>query len=166
MRFKRAHGGARLDEIERLYRNGYTRYVRVARAMVGEPELARDVVQDAFVSAVRQRAGWRSDGPVEAWLWQIVVNQARAAVRTRRPAEALGDETLAVTHDEHPDPQAVRRALSAIPERQRLALFLRYYADLDYHTIAETLDIEPGTVGASLHAARERLRSQLQEVEL
>jgi RNA polymerase sigma factor (sigma-70 family) len=44
-----------------------------------------------------------------------------------------------------------------LPERQRLALFLRYYADLDYATIAQALAISGGTVGATLNQAREAL---------
>jgi RNA polymerase sigma factor (sigma-70 family) len=51
-----------------------------------------------------------------------------------------------------------------LPERQRLALFLRYYADLDYRTIADTLGIRPGTVAATLNAAHATLRSTLSEV--
>jgi RNA polymerase sigma factor (sigma-70 family) len=52
----------------------------------------------------------------------------------------------------------------ALPERQRLALFLRYYADLDYAAIAAALGISPGTVGALLHTARTSLRRTLEEV--
>jgi len=43
-------------------------------------------------------------------------------------------------------------------------LFLRYYADLDYRAIANVLDIEIGTVGASLSAARATLRNRIEEV--
>ena len=44
-------------------------------------------------------------------------------------------------------------------------LFLRYYADLDYHSIADALGIAAGTVGAALNAAHAALLRQLQEVE-
>jgi RNA polymerase sigma factor (sigma-70 family) len=54
-------------------------------------------------------------------------------------------------------------ALALLPERQRLALFLRYYADLDYRTIAETLDVAIGTVGVTLSTAQARLRELLEE---
>jgi RNA polymerase sigma factor (sigma-70 family) len=58
----------------------------------------------------------------------------------------------------------VRVALAALPERQRLVLFLRYYADLDYATIAATLEIAEGTVAATLSSARAALRESLEEV--
>jgi len=51
-----------------------------------------------------------------------------------------------------------------LPERQRLVVFLRYYADLDYSAIAEALEISPGTVAATLNSARASLRSVLEEV--
>jgi RNA polymerase sigma factor (sigma-70 family) len=65
-----------------------------------------------------------------------------------------------------PEPQAseVRALLARLPERQRLVLFLRYYADLDYDAIATALGISSGTVGATLHAAHAALRPHIQEV--
>jgi RNA polymerase sigma factor (sigma-70 family) len=51
-----------------------------------------------------------------------------------------------------------------LPERQRVAVFLRYWADLDYRAIAEVLEVEVGTVSATLSAAHQSLRRS-QEVE-
>jgi RNA polymerase sigma-70 factor, ECF subfamily len=59
----------------------------------------------------------------------------------------------------------VRAWVAALPERQREAVFLRYYADLDYRTVANVLRIEVGTVSATLSAAHQTLRSRLEEVE-
>jgi RNA polymerase sigma factor (sigma-70 family) len=58
----------------------------------------------------------------------------------------------------------IRALVAALPERQRLVLFLRYYADLDYERIALALGISPGTVAATLNQAHSRLRAQLEEV--
>ena len=57
----------------------------------------------------------------------------------------------------------LRALVASLPERQRQALFLRYYADLDYRSIATVLGIKPGTVAASLHGAHEALRRRLEE---
>ena len=62
------------------------------------------------------------------------------------------------------DQRAVRTLIASLPERQRLAVFLRYYADLDYEAIAVALGVQPGTVAATLHAAHSSLRGRLQEV--
>ena len=65
----------------------------------------------------------------------------------------------------HVDEVGVRAWIAALPERQRLAVYLRYYADLDYRAIASALDVEVGTVSATLSAAHRALRRSLEEVE-
>jgi RNA polymerase sigma factor (sigma-70 family) len=55
----------------------------------------------------------------------------------------------------------VRAALGAWSERQRVVLFLRYYADLDYRGIADALGISIGTVGAALNKAHAALRASM-----
>jgi DNA-directed RNA polymerase specialized sigma24 family protein len=56
--------------------------------------------------------------------------------------------------------------IAALPERQRLVLFLRHYADLDYDTIGTAAGVERGTVAATLHAAHARVREAMKEVQL
>ena len=56
------------------------------------------------------------------------------------------------------DEDALREQVARLPERQKAALFLRYYADLEYEAIGEVLAIAPGTVGKLLHDARTTLR--------
>ena len=56
----------------------------------------------------------------------------------------------------------MRRYIAALPVRQREAVFLRYFADLDYKTIARVLDLEPGTVSATLSAAHQTLRKRVE----
>jgi RNA polymerase sigma-70 factor (ECF subfamily) len=154
--------GDPLPEIERLYREDLPRFVRVARAIVGEEQTARDVVQEAFTRAVEKRSSFRRRGPLEAWLWRIVVNEARK--RTLRAAREQHVEPAAISGNGRSGADAeVRAAIAALPERQRLAVFLRYYADLDYAAIAVALGIERGTVSATLSAAHRNLLSSLKE---
>ena len=155
--------GARLVEIEDVYRSRYGAFLRVATAIVGEEQLARDAVHDAFVRAVVDRRRWRADAPLEAWIWRIVVNEARK--RRRREARGLPAAAPPEGASENGAGEPLRALVAALPERQRLVLFLRYYADLDYHSIADALGIAVGTVGATVNAAHAALREQLQEVE-
>ena len=55
-----------LVEFERLYERDFYAFVRVARAIVGDAQLAVDAVHDGFASAIRGRDGFRGDGPFEA----------------------------------------------------------------------------------------------------
>jgi len=156
--------GASLGEIEALYARGRVRFVGVAARIVGDAHEANDVVQEAFAQAVRARGSFRGAGSLEAWLWRLVVNAARSDRRRRRDLPLEFRPVDAASDGDAPAPaDAVREALVALPERQRLVLFLRYYADLDYRAIAETLQIEVGTVGSTLNQAQAALKVRLTE---
>jgi RNA polymerase sigma-70 factor (ECF subfamily) len=155
--------GATLTEIEDVYRRRLDELVRVATATVGDRERARDAVHDAFARAVQKRRSYRAEGSVESWLWRFVLRAAQDEAR-RRPADQLVDDAQARRNGYEPEELArVQRSVAQLPERQRAVLFLRYYADLDYVTIADTLGISAGTVGATLHAAHAALRQRLEE---
>jgi len=156
--------GAPLDAIELAYRTRLGAFRRVAAAIIGQPDLARDAVQEAFATAVRQRHGFRREGSLEGWLWRIVVNAARDQRRSDRRLEERLESPPELSHNGTGEVDDVRALFSLLPERQRLALFLRYYADLDYEAIAQALEIRIGTVGSTLSAARANLRSLLEEV--
>lgn len=153
---------ATIAAIEELYREGYPRYFRVARAMLGDEEQARDAVQEGFARAIRGRSGYRGKGTLEAWVWRTVVNVC-ADERHRKIDSAPADHTHPTNGYEEAWPE-LRAAIAALPDRQRLVLFLRHYADLDYQTIAAALGIRRGTVAATLHAAHGALRRTLMEV--
>jgi RNA polymerase sigma-70 factor, ECF subfamily len=159
--------GAEVAELEALYRGSLPRYVRAAAAIVGDEGLGADAVQDAFVRAVRERRAFRGQVPLEAWVWRIVINSAIDARTRNRRHQHLEQQVLVVPAENgHPETDAAVRAwVAALPERQRLTVFLRYFADLDYRAIAAVLDIEVGTVSATLSAAHAALRRSVQEVQ-
>lgn len=152
-----------LARIEAVYRERYAAFLRVALAVVGDEEAARDAVHDGVVAAVRARSQYRGEGSLEGWLWRAVLNAARQRRRRRVVAEELLDEWAAPAAE--PRDELVRAAVAALPERQRLVLFLRYFADLDYRAIGEACGIAEGTVAATLHAAHASVRRALEEVE-
>lgn len=150
-----AAGGARLTDIEALYRGGYDRFVAVATMLCGDPEAARDAVQEGFARVIRSRSSYRGQGSLEGWVWRIVVNSAHSVARQPRPV------TMSAVPDRAgraPAEGPEHALLAALPPRQRTVLFLRYYADLDYRAIADALEVEVGTVGSTLNAALAALR--------
>ena len=70
-----------VETLADVYRAGYPHFLRVAEAITGDVERARDAVHEGFVNAIRRRDTFRGAGPVEGWVWRCVVN---AAKRTRR----------------------------------------------------------------------------------
>jgi RNA polymerase sigma-70 factor (ECF subfamily) len=150
-----------LAPLEELYQARLPVFRRVAAGITGNRESARDAVQEAFVTAVRKRRSFRGDGPVEAWVWRIVINTARNhrrrdAVRSRAEADAAPRVDGERVGAELP--------LHLLTDRQREVVFLHYFADLGYEEIAVALAIAPGTVGATLSSARAALRRAMTEV--
>ena len=155
---------ATVCRLETLYREHYLKYVRVAAAITGDEARGADAVQDAFIRALKSRQSYRGEAPLEAWIWRVVVNAALAARPTHE--EPAGDVSVdyQANGTQAGDEYGVRRWIAALPERQRAAVFLRYFADLDYRSIALALGVEVGTVSATLSAAHTALRRSLQEV--
>ena len=156
---------AEADPIASLYERQFRSFLAGAYAVVGDVEEARDVVQEAFARALRQRRQYRGRGTLEAWVWRIVLNAAHDVARRSRVAELSADELAALLPlvAESASSKDLAAELRGLPERQRLAVFFHYYADLPYEEVARLLNITPGTVGASLNAAREKLRHRIKE---
>jgi RNA polymerase sigma factor (sigma-70 family) len=152
-----------LVRIEALYRARGRDYFRFALARTGSRELAQDAVQEGFARAIKARRGFRGTGSLDAWVARCVINAAHDLIeQQRRPTEPGGDSDYA--DDGLVPDRVVRAAIRALPPRQREVLFLRFYLDFDYASIADVLDIEVGTVSATLHAARAALAQALKEV--
>jgi RNA polymerase sigma factor (sigma-70 family) len=160
-----AHSEPFVGELEDLYRRRYRNFLRVATAIAGDEASGHDAVQDGFAQALREQQSFRGEGPLEAWVWRTVVNAALAArrrrVARRETPEAAG--VVAPTNGQA-DESGIRAWVAALPERQRLAVYLRYYADLDYRSIAHALGVQVGTVSATLSTAHEALRRSMKEV--
>jgi len=94
-----------------------------------------------------------------------VVNAALAVRRSREARREAPEAVGIAAANGQADEWSVRAWVAALPDRQRLAVYLRYYADLDYRSIAHVLSVEVGTVSATLSSAHEALRRSMKEVE-
>jgi RNA polymerase sigma factor (sigma-70 family) len=149
------------EGIERLYRSQFPKFVRVAEVILGDRERARDAVQDGFANALQASSTFRGEGALDAWVWRCVVNAARVAARRR-------DELPVDAERAAPDRESlfeVSPLINSLPERQRLVIFLRYYVGLDYRGIAKAMQIEIGTVSATLASSHATIRKHLKEAE-
>jgi RNA polymerase sigma factor (sigma-70 family) len=130
--------------------------VRLARLLVGSPEIAADVVQDAFVHMQRR---WSSIEAPKAYLRQAVVNGCRShhrhlAVQRRTPLAETAPTQLSALE--------LADAVAKLPHRERSALVLRFYEDLPDREIAEILGCRVGTVASLVHRALARLRLEIE----
>jgi len=126
-----------------------------------------DVVQEALVRAWRRRNTYEPHrGEVLPWLLAIVADRARR-IRTRRPSEeahdvrAAADSVIAQSPAQADRDLDLERALRTLPRRERLAVALYYFVGLDITETAAVMGVTAGTVKATLHHARSRLRDHL-----
>lgn len=146
--------------IETVYRERFTSFLRLGYALLGNREQARDAVQETFAIAIRSRGSFRGEGSLEGWLWQTMLNVCRQERRRRR--RLSDEEPPELAGNGHPQKWPELRALvAALPEQERHAVFLRYFAGLTQDEAAEVLRVRPGTVGAALNHARKKLRIAL-----
>jgi RNA polymerase sigma-70 factor (ECF subfamily) len=146
--------------IEGLYRERYIRFRNSVAPVAGSYEAAHDAVQDGFARALRASGQYSGRGSLEGWVWRIVL---RTAIEQRRPGEELPLDEVDPGFVEPERDLALTAAMRALPPRRRLIVFLRYFADLPYQTIAEALEIDEGTVAATLAQARQALAQILDE---
>ena len=146
------------SDLEELYRRRQGAFQVMLASVTGSVESARDVVQEAFAQALRDQDGFRGDGSLEAWVWRIAF---RVAVGSNGSRELSVDEVPEVAFvDKNSDPIFAAAVRELSPQR-RIAVFLRYFADLSYAEIGETLGIAEGTVAATLSQAHRQLGAAL-----
>ena len=153
----------RLDpDIEDLYRRRHGAFQVMLASVTGSVESAGDVVQEAFAQALRHQDGFRGDGSLEGWVWRIAFRTAIGSIGSR---ELVGEIPEVGFVDESRDPELVA-AVRHLPPQRRMAIFLRYFADLSYAQIGEILGIAEGTVKATLFKAHEQLCAELLAKEM
>ena len=139
---------------------------RLAYLVTGDRGLAEDLVQDAFLRMFGRFQDLRDPGAFEAYLRRTVVNLSRKHFRRRKVERAYVERQAGSVSVEAPDrdvagEQALRRALLALPLRQRTALVLRFYEDLSERQTADVLRCRPGTVKSLVSRGVEALRSSI-----
>lgn len=146
-----------MDSLERLYRDRRVGFRNALTPIVGDREVATDIVQEAFATALRARHQLRREESLPAWVWQIAY---RMALREhgRRSTVELPTDLMVLDPDWEPELAA---AIRTLPPQRRLVVFLRYFADFSYLEIAAALGISEKTVAATLTQARTALLEQL-----
>jgi RNA polymerase sigma-70 factor (ECF subfamily) len=136
--------------------------------MCGDPALAEEAAQEAFLRAWRGLDRYNPRFAFRSWVYRIALNAAVDALRRERPATdleaeppAAGDDSPEALVERRQQAEQVRRAVLALPPASRAVLVLREYEGLSYREIADALDIPMGTVMSRLNYARGQLRKAL-----
>jgi RNA polymerase sigma-70 factor (ECF subfamily) len=151
--------------------------------MVHNAAIAEELSQEVFLRVYRSRASYTADAKFTTWLYRIAtnlaVNHARDNKHERPEVKASLDETDEDTGfsidvaDATPNVEqeilrrerlrAIRKHVEALPERQRLAVMMHKYQELDYRQIAEVLHLSESATKSLLFRAYETLRESLKD---
>lgn len=160
---------AALDELLRRSQEWLWGYVV---GLVGDPDLAADVLQEALWSVCRKLGSLRDPESYRAWTYRIAARAAWRALRRRsRQWEREGaelEEDVASAEPGIGDPlirRRLRRRVAELPPRTRAVFLLHYFEDLALREAAEVLGVPFGTVKSRLAYGLERLRARLPRME-
>jgi len=141
---------------------------RIALRFLGDPAEAEDVTQETFLRILAAAPRYRPDAAFSTYLYRIVARLCIDHVRAKRP---VFTNSLPETVDPSPGPataliqkdrdELVRKALDALPPRQRMVLILKYYEGLRYEEIAQAMGTTVKAVERLLGRARVALKSSL-----
>ncbi|MEZ5418705.1 MAG: sigma-70 family RNA polymerase sigma factor [Vicinamibacterales bacterium] len=144
---------------------------QVCYRFVNHHEDAADLTQDTFVRAWKSLGGFRGQARFSTWLYRIAVNVSLNRVSLKTPAPATLDFDL-VADQREPAPghalaqqeraAVVRRAVQALPPKQRAALILRTYHELSHQEVAAIVGTSVGAVKANVFHALANLRKRLE----
>jgi RNA polymerase sigma factor (sigma-70 family) len=159
---------ASVPAFERFFRDQYPAVVRIAFGVTRDAQMAQDVAQDVFVSALRRFPGPADTDRARAWVRaaaaHVALNTIRAERRRERREQLSGTGTASAGPEElvmDRESQAeVRRALSRLPRRAAAVLVLRH-SGLSYAEVAEAMHVKVGQVGTMLRRAESALRKEL-----
>ena len=159
------------EQVTALYQAHALSLVRLAKIMLGDQAAAEDVVQDAFLGLYRKWPSLQDRSRALAYLRASVLNACRAAHRSatrgarallRAPAapDVVSAEESALIGEAN---REVMAALRALPTRQREAVVLRYYLDLNEEQAAQAMNVSRGTVKSATSRGRAALARMLKE---
>ncbi|MFZ5813874.1 MAG: RNA polymerase sigma factor [Bacillota bacterium] len=143
-----------------------------AHRLVGDMQMAEEITQDTMLKAWQQAGSFRMDGHLKAWLFRVARNNAIDYIRRKRlPTEEFQSAHDTASVEQQPEREAERswlteailEALEELPEQYRDVIEMRFFQDMCYQEIAETLKIPLGTVKSRLNYALKGLTRVLME---
>ena len=165
------------DAFEEIVRNNEKIVYSLALRHLGNPQDAEDAAQEVFLKAFTGLKSFRGDAKLSVWLYRITCNVCTDILRRRKDTVSLSAEKddgapLLELSDDRFDPveiterselrEEVGKALAQLPEEARRILVLREIAGLSYEEIAQTTDLDMGTVKSRIFRARKKLCRLLQ----
>lgn len=152
--------------IRRMIDEHQTALLRLCYLYLHDVQLAEDAVQETFIKAARTLDRFRGESSVKTWLTRIAMRTCcdmRRSFWFRRVDRRVTPEMLPEpVQDTAEDEFALTIAVMNLPKKEREAILLYYYQDMNVSEIAQALGVTQPTVSYRLKRAREKLRQELE----
>ena len=155
----------------RIYELYFKAMYNTALRIVGDPDDAEDVMQEAFLKAFQKLNTYRGKVSFGAWLKKIVINKALDFIKLKKQALRLDDVNAEVLSEEHEeemivkyDPRVIKNAIHQLPEGYRIVLSLFLLEGYDHDEISSILKISNATSRTQYHRAKKKLIELLKEM--
>jgi RNA polymerase sigma-70 factor (ECF subfamily) len=158
-----------VEAFEGIVRRWQAPLVSLAYRYCRDRGRAEEMAQEAFLKSYRFLDRWKDDAPFRSWLFAVAVNVYRSQLRRYRPPELSSEQLRTLADRSNPADrleiddahEAVRRAVTRLPDKYRDAVLLFYFHEMDVARAAKTLGLPEGTVKARLHRGRALLQRKL-----
>ncbi|NLW49421.1 MAG: sigma-70 family RNA polymerase sigma factor [Candidatus Brocadiaceae bacterium] len=159
-----------MDAFEEVVQRNQQLALNVAYRFLGDPVLAEDVAQDAFLKILSGATRYEPSARFRTYLYNVVWHLCVDLYRRKRPGPLESPHERA-----HPDPgpaqavlagelhELVRAAVHSLPPRQRMAIILKHFEDMSYEDIGRALGCSPTAVDALLVRAKRKLKDVLED---
>lgn len=146
-------------------------YATILR-MTKNPEMAKDLVQEAFIKVYKQLDKYDQQGSFSSWLYKVAINHCMDVFRTKSyqmKQVEINEEKM--INDSHPEviflkkekSRQLEKLISQLPEDERIIILLKYANELSYNEISDMLNIPLSDVRNKLHRAKKKMRTTIQQ---
>ncbi|MCS6984268.1 MAG: sigma-70 family RNA polymerase sigma factor [Leptospiraceae bacterium] len=158
------------DEFNKLFLSALPMLYNLAMRIFRSEEEASDFLQDFYIFAEKKRHNFAGLSRFSTWLYRLAIHEALAALRRKRKISwEILDETQIESHHLGPEELEHRQDLEKkvqeeflkLPDTYRIPLYLRYYENMSYEEIAQTLNLKEGTLKSLIFRGKQILKEKL-----
>jgi len=172
-----------IRDFEEIVAKNESRIFNTIYSFVGDYDDALDLTQETFICAYRSIEKFRQESSISTWLYRIAINLCKKNYNKRKRQDSIftgslddpetgqqiayfasEDESAAEMLEADEEQSIVRREISALPEKHRSVIILKYLQELSYEEMADILGCSIGTVKSRLSRAKDKLKCRLEKV--
>ena len=136
---------------------------------------ADDVLQNTFIKIYRSIENFKGDSTLYSWMYRIATNESITFLKQKARKNGVNNEELQekmvanLASDIYFDGDEIQlilqKAITTLPEKQRLVFNMKYFENMKYDDMAQILDTSPGALKASYHHAVKKIKEYIQNID-